>query len=71
MLYYDRIKVSEEIDVNKKQEQSKFQSNVYNDCHDILMMSMNLSDIAILNVNSADYRCIITGISKIETINLM
>ena len=28
------------------------------------MMSMNLSDIAILAINSADYACIISGISK-------
>ena len=35
------------------------------------MMSMNLSDIAILNNESADYCCIISGISKSEAINLM
>ena len=32
---------------------------------------MNLSDIAILNIKSADYCCIISGIGKNETINLM
>ena len=37
----------------------KFQSNVCNRCHDVLRISMNLSDIAILNINGADYRCII------------
>ena len=35
------------------------------------MMSMNLSDIAILNIKGADYRCIIHGISKNEAINLL
>ena len=35
------------------------------------MMSINLRDIDILNINSADYRCIITGINKIEVTNLM
>ena len=34
-------------------------------------MSMNLTNIAILNIKSADYRCIISGISKNEAINLM
>ena len=34
------------------------------------MMSLNLSDIAILNKGS-DYHCIINGISKSEVINLM
>ena len=32
---------------------------------------MNVSDIAILNVKSANYRCILSGISKNEAINLM
>ena len=32
---------------------------------------MNLSDVAILNIKSADYCCIIIGISKNEAINLM
>ena len=35
------------------------------------MMSVKLSDIAILNTKSADYRCIISGISKTEAINVM
>ena len=34
-------------------------------------MSMNLSDIAITNIKSVDYCCIISGASKIENINLM
>ena len=32
---------------------------------------MNLSDIAILNIKSADYHSIINGISKSEAIKLM
>ena len=34
-------------------------------------MSMNLNDIAILNIHRADYCYIISEISKSETINLM
>ena len=34
-------------------------------------MSTNLRDIAILNIYGADNRCIISGISKGEDINLM
>ena len=49
----------------------KFQPKVCNRCHDLLMMSMNLSDLAFLNIKSVDYRCIISGISKNEAINLM
>ena len=32
---------------------------------------MNLNDINIGNIKSFDYRCIISGISKNEAINLM
>ena len=35
------------------------------------MMSMNLSDIAILNIKNTDCCCIISRISKSEAINLM
>ena len=35
------------------------------------MMSINLSDIAILKIKMANYSCIITGISKSEAINLI
>ena len=39
--------------------------------YDLLMISMNLSDIVILNIKSADYRSIIGGICKNKAINLM
>ena len=86
MLYFDRIHVSEGIAVNKTNASKKwdicyywyflnysfkFQPNVCNRCHDLLMMSMNPSDIAILNIKSSDYSCIINLISKIEAIKLM
>ena len=48
----------------------KCQLYVCIECLDLLM-SMNLSDIAILNIKGADYRCIISRISKSEAINLM
>ena len=48
-----------------------FQQNVCKRCHHLLMMSMNLSDIAILNIKRSDYCCIFSLISKNETINLM
>ena len=62
MLYYDRIDVSEGIDVNKTSVSKecdichywyflnysfKFKPNVRNRYHDLLMMSVNLSDIAL------------------------
>ena len=86
MLCFDRVDISEGIDVNKTKKSKecdichywyfldkgfKFQPNVCNRYHDLLMISMNLSDIAILNIKSTDYRCIISRISKNESINLM
>ena len=35
------------------------------------MMSMNLSDIAILSIKGSDCHCDISGISKNELINVM
>ena len=35
------------------------------------MTSLNLSDIAILNIKGSDYRCIISLISKNEATNLL
>ena len=70
MLYYDRIDDFEEIDVNRSSASKecdvyhywyflnysfKFQPNVCNRYHDLLMMSVNLSDIVILNNRGADY----------------
>ena len=85
MLYFDRIDVFEGTDVNKTSASKecdicrnwyflnfsfKFQPNICKRCHDLLMMSMNLSDIAVLNIEGSDYRCI-SLISKNEAINLM
>ena len=36
-----------------------------------VMMSIKHSDIAVLNIKSDDYCCIISGLSKNEAINLM
>ena len=86
MLYFDRIDISEGIDINKISASKecdichywcflnkgfKLQPNVCNRCHDLLMMSMSLSDIAISNIKSADYSSIISGISKNQDISLM
>ena len=49
----------------------KFEPNVWNRCHDLLMMSMSLSDIAILNIKGCNYCCIISLIRKNEAMKLM
>ena len=79
MLYFERIDISEWTDVVQTSkpkecntcpcwyflnESFTFQTNVRNRCHDLLMMSINLSDICISNIKDPDYRCIIRRISK-------
>ena len=78
MLCSDKIKVSEGTNIIKtgasKEADAchywyilnysfKFQPNVCNNCHDLLMMSVNLSDIASLNIKGSDYLWIISSIS--------
>ena len=48
-----------------------FQLHVCNMCYNIYMMYTSLSDIAISNINEADYCCIISGISKSEAVKLL
>ena len=86
MLYYDRIDVPKGIGINKTSASKecdiyqywyflnynfKFQPNVCNRCHDLLMMSVNLSNTAILNIKGSDYLCIISLISNNEAINFI
>ena len=70
MLHYDRLDVSEEIDVNKTFASKECDvSHYWYFLHysfkfQLLMMSTNLSDIAILNIKGFDYRSIISLIRK-------
>ena len=49
----------------------KLQPNAWNRCHDLLMMSIKLSNFAILKIKGSDYCCVISLMSKNETINLL
>ena len=49
----------------------KFQGSVCNSCHELTILSANISDIAIITVKNVNYRCIIHNISKSETFNLL
>ena len=86
MLYCDRIDVSEGIDINKTSASKecdifhywyfldkgfKFQTYVCNGCHNVLMISINLNDHTILNINGVDYCGIINGISKSDAMNVL
>ena len=78
MLCHDRTDAYKEIDVNRTSESKKydichnwyilnkgfkFQPNVCSGWNNLLMIFMNFSDIAVLNIKSADYR-FISGIIK-------
>ena len=77
MTYYNRIDVSEDIDVKKTivskkciichywyflDKRLRFQPTIYNGCHDVLMKSVDINNITILNINVVDYYCIISCI---------
>ena len=84
MLHYEKIDVSEGIDINKtnaskecmlchywyfKDVEFKFEPHVCDKCHDVLMTAYQLKKIALLNVKGFDFRCILWGISRDEAIN--
>ena len=86
MLYYDRIEVSEEIDINKTSALKeydichywyfldkvfKFQQYICNGCHKVLMISINFNDFAVLNTDGADYCYIINRTSESDALNLL
>ena len=86
MICYGRIGVSEGTDVNKTSASKdhnichywyflnhrfKVQPNICNRCHDLLKMSIDLNDIAILNTKGSDYHCIISLISKTKSIKIL
>ena len=85
MLHYEKIYVSERIDINKTSALKEcytfhsycflnkgleFQTYVCNGYHDLLM-SMILRNIVILNIYSFHYRCIISEISNNKAMKLM
>ena len=49
----------------------KFQGYVCNGCHDLTILSVNISDITVITVKDADFRCVIHNISKSDAINLL
>ena len=48
-----------------------FQYSECNDCHDLTMLSVDISDSVMITVENVDYRRIIHNISKSEAINLL
>ena len=83
MLQYEKIDVSEGIDVNKTSASKEcelchyqffkdvgftFEEHVCNRCHDLLTMAYSLKNIAILSTKRTTFRCLLMGISKNEAL---
>ena len=82
-MHYDRIDISEKIDLVKSNKSKecmichywffnrgfKFQDYVSNHGHDLSFLSVNISNIATITVENVDYGCIIYSISKSEATN--
>ena len=81
MLRYQKIDVSEGIDINKTSASKecelchywffkdigfKFEEYVCNKCHDLLTMVYSFKNIAILRAKEATLKCILMSISKNE-----
>ena len=83
MLKYDRIDISERIDINKASKSKKcmlchywyfkdvgykFQPYLCNGCHAVSIMAYELKNIAILNAKGVDYSFILWSISRDEAV---
>ena len=81
MLQYQKIDVSEGIDLNKTSASKecqlchywffkdigfKFEEHVCNKCHNVLTIAHSLKDVPLLSAKGNTYRCILTGIRKNE-----
>ena len=87
MVGYDRIDVSEGIDVNKSNNKSKeyyichywyfinkninYQKYLCNGCHDLMQKDMSFNNIAIVSVKGNDYRIHFWDIDKEDAISIM
>ena len=83
MLQYQKIDISEGIDINKTNASKecelyhywffkdigfKFEEHVCNGCHDLLTMAHLLKNIAILSAKGANFRCLLMATSKKEVL---
>ena len=86
MLQYERIDISEEIDLNKSDKSKecmichywyfkdigyKYEPYVCNRCHDLLMVVYDLKNFMILNIKDVDYRYHVFNMSKTDVITLL
>ena len=86
MLEYDRIDISEGIDINKTNTSKewdichywyyldrnfKYEPYLFNACHDLMQKAINVNGVAIIFVKGIDYRIHFWYMSKNDSINIM
>ena len=86
MLEYDRIDISEGIDVNKtnlskeyviwhywyfKDIGFKYEKYLWNGCHDLMQKAMSFNNVAIVCVKGSAYRIHFWYMSKNDAVNIM
>ena len=86
MLKYDRIDISEGIDVSKTSASKecdicrylyfkdigfKYESYLCNSCHDLMQKAMSFNNVAIVHVKGSAYRTHFWYMSKDDAINIM
>ena len=86
MLEYDRIDISEGIDVNKTNASKecdichywyflnknfKYEPYLCNGCHGLMEKAMNFNDVTIVSIKGTNYRIDFWYTSKDDTINIM
>ena len=85
MLEYNRIDISEGIDVNKtnlskdcdichywyfKDIGFKYESYLCNGCHDLIQKALSINDVAIADIKGSPYRSHFWYMSKNDAINI-
>ena len=86
MLEYERIDISEGIDLNKSDKSKvcdifhywcfpdknvNYEPYLCNGCHDLIQKAMNFNDVAIVSIKGSDYRIHFWYMSKSDAINLL
>ena len=87
MLEYDRIDISEGIDINKSSDKSKechicpcwyfldknfsYGPHLCNGCHDLMSKAMSFNDFAIVSIKGSDYRIHVWYMNKDDAISIM
>ena len=86
MLEFDRIDISEGLDINKTNGSKEcnichywyfldknfnYESYLYNGCHDLMQKAINFNDISIISIQLSDYRIHFWYISKDNAISIM